>query len=260
MTANWASFKRLLDGEALPAALIDLDALEANAAVLIAKMGASGVTMRVATKSIRHIGLLRRLLEIGGSQFRGLMCYTAREAAFLADQGFDDLLIAYPVGRRDEAEIVASLSARGVRLWATIDSAAHVGVLAEAAKTHNTTVHSCLDVDMTWRALGQHFGVRRSPVRGADPALEIGEVIAKTDGVVLTAVLGYEAAVAGMADVTPGSKMLDPVRQMIKSRSRTVATQRRHEVVSALRASGHAIDVVNGGAPAAWPSQLTMGR
>lgn len=247
MSSDWANFKKLLTAEPLPTALIDLDALEANAALLIAKMGDNDVTMRVASKSIRHVGLLKRIAEIGGEKFVGLMCFTAREAAFLVDQGFDDLLIAYPFSRPDEAEVVAELTAHGAKVWATIDSPEHVPILANAGRKHGTVVQACLDVDMTWRAMGQHFGVRRSPVRGADPALAVGKAIAETDGVALTAVLGYEAAVAGMADVTPGSRLLDPVRQLIKSRSRPVATNRRNEVVAALRDSGHAIEVVNGG-------------
>jgi len=65
--------------------------------------------------------------------------------------------------------------------------------------------------------------------------------------VVLDSLLAYEAQVAGMADVTPGSRWLDPVRGWIERRSVPAVAALRHAIAAALRADGHAIGVVNGG-------------
>jgi len=243
---NWDQVRTSLADEPLPTAVIDLDAVDANFDTLVAAMGTTPVTMRIATKSIRHIGLTRHLLQRGGSRFRGLMCFCAREAAFLAEQGFDDLLIAYPFARTDEAELVASLTAVGTRVFATVDHPDHIALLSEAARRHGTTIRVCLDVDVALRAGPAHFGVRRSPIRCVEDATAVGTAIAQASGVRLSAILAYEALVAGVQDRT-ASKLTDAVIRLLKGRTRPLATQRRLDVVAALEAQGHDIEVVNGG-------------
>ena len=56
---------------------------------------AGGKKVRLASKSIRSVGVLNRILR-SNPIFQGIMCYTAREALFLAEQGFDDLSLGYP--------------------------------------------------------------------------------------------------------------------------------------------------------------------
>jgi len=75
-----------------PFAFVDLEALEANAAAMRAQ--AAGVPIRVASKSIRSIPVLRRVLAIEG--FRGVLAFTLPEALTLAERGFDDIVVAYP--------------------------------------------------------------------------------------------------------------------------------------------------------------------
>src|SRR5579859_1143368 len=94
--AEYERFKRAVSGERLPCALVDLDAFDANVALVASRVAPRGKTLRLATKSVRSPLLIRRALERGGSVFRGLMCFAATEAAFLAEQGQDDLLVAYP--------------------------------------------------------------------------------------------------------------------------------------------------------------------
>jgi D-serine deaminase-like pyridoxal phosphate-dependent protein len=59
------------------------------------------------TKSIRSVAILRRVLA-SGAPFRGLMCYSPAEAAWLASQGFDDLLVAYPSVEPEDLRAVAA--------------------------------------------------------------------------------------------------------------------------------------------------------
>ena len=245
---DYDRWRRALAGEALPAAVVDLDALEHNQDVLLARLGA-GLTLRVASKSVRVPGVMRRLLDRGGERLRGLMTFAAAEAALLVDQGFDDLLIAYPVGREADAQVVAGLAARGARVYATVDAADQVELLARAARGAGATVPLCLDVDASWRPLGgvAHFGVRRSPVRSGGAARALARLIRDTEGVSLEAVLAYEAQVAGIRERNPTSRHLDPIRRFIKRRSEPLAKTRRAEVLAALRADGHAVEVVNGG-------------
>ena len=248
-SSEYTVWKKRLRDQPLPAAVVDLDAVDANVSLFRDAISGRPVTIRVACKSIRHPWLLRYILDKGGDQFVGLMTYSAREAEFLAAQGFDDFLMGYPISRRADAEALAGLAAKGVRAIATIDTEAHLPVLAEAATAANATVPVCVDIDMSWRpARGRlHFGVRRSAVRSAEQASALAARIADTSNLELSALLAYEAQVAGIRERNPTSRHLDPIRRLIKSRSLPTILDLRKRVVDMLRADGHDVTIVNGG-------------
>src|SRR2546426_1112296 len=79
-----------------PFALVDLDALWANAADMVRR--ARGKPIRLASKSVRCRPLQERVLAREG--FRGTLAFTLPEALWLADHGFDDLVVAYPTADR----------------------------------------------------------------------------------------------------------------------------------------------------------------
>jgi len=85
-----------LKTQRLPAAFVDLSAFDQNITSIASWIPkGSPLSIRVASKSVRVPALLKRILDYG-PPYRGIMCYSAEEARFLADQGFDDLLVAYP--------------------------------------------------------------------------------------------------------------------------------------------------------------------
>ncbi len=246
---DYGWWRDVLQDEPLPAAVVDLDRVDRNIDAIVAATARHEVTVRPATKSIRHIGLLKYIMRRGGDLFAGLMTFSARECLWLADHGFDDLLMGYPIGRRDEADALAELAERGVTARATVDSVEQLDLLSRAARARGVTIPLCVDIDCSWRPLGGrvHLGVRRSPVRGAAAALVIARSIADTPGVRFDALLAYEAQVAGMQDDNRVRRHLDPIKRFIKARSRPLVAQRRRAIVAALRADGHALKLVNGG-------------
>ncbi len=243
---RWAA---MLEGRRLPAAFVDLDAVDANVGVLCGALEGTSVTLRVATKSVRHPWLLRHVLERGGARARGLMTFSAYEVAFLAAQGFDDFLMGYPVARMDEALALARLAAGGVEVVATVDSAAHCALLDEAAREVGATIKVCLDVDASWRPGGglAHVGVRRSPVRSVEDALAVADAVEGCARLRLSAVLAYEAQIASLRDHNPTSRHLDPVRRLLKRGSEPAVLKLRGEIVAALRARVGDLELVNGG-------------
>ncbi len=246
--ADWDRWRRRLRGHRLPAAVLDLEAVDHNLATLLAQL-APGPTLRLASKSLRLPWLMRYLQDHAPARLQGLMTFSAHETAWLATQGFTDLLLAYPVARPDEAHALATAAASGARVLATVDAPEHVALLAAAARAADARLAVCLDVDASWRPLGglAHFGVRRSPLRAPADALRLARLVADAPHLTLTAVLAYEAQVAGLPDVHPHSRPLDPVRRAIKARSRPLAAARRRAIVDALRAAGHPVTLVNGG-------------
>ena len=76
-----------------PFAFVDLDAMWANAAAMLER--AQGKPVRVASKSVRCRALLAAILG-RDERFRGLMTFTLPETLWLAERGFENLLLAYP--------------------------------------------------------------------------------------------------------------------------------------------------------------------
>ena len=78
---RWRRYRAVTAGEALPCALIDLDAFEANTRALAAPLRGTGKTLRVATS--RSVARARAAHpRPAGPLARGLMTYTAAETAF----------------------------------------------------------------------------------------------------------------------------------------------------------------------------------
>ncbi|MDB5099184.1 MAG: alanine racemase [Cyanobacteria bacterium RYN_339] len=231
-----ATLKAALAGRALPAAYVDLAAFDANVATTLLRAG--DLPIRIATKSLRCVPLIQRVLA-ASPRFQGLMCYHPREALTLHAHGFDDLLVAYPVVQEAEIRAVAQAVAAGARITLMVDSPAHVERLTGSG------IPLCLDVDMSARLPGLHFGVRRSPVTTVEQALAV-LAAARAAGLVLEGVMGYEAQIAGVPDEAPGDPT-NPVIRWLKSRSRRELAERRGAVVKALRDAGAELRFVNGG-------------
>jgi D-serine deaminase-like pyridoxal phosphate-dependent protein len=106
---NRAALDRATAALEPPFAVVDLDAFDANAADLLRRAGATA--LRLASKSVRCRALQRGVLDAG---FRGQLCFTLPEALWLADQGFDDLVVAYATA--DRAGYPASGAAGADRL------------------------------------------------------------------------------------------------------------------------------------------------
>jgi D-serine deaminase-like pyridoxal phosphate-dependent protein len=100
-----------------------------------------------------------------------------------------------------------------------------------------------IDLDLSLPLLGQHLGVRRSPIRDPAAALALARHIQARPGTVLRGLLAYEAQVAGIPDRVRGGALLDPIRGLIKRRSIPLARQRRAALLDALGP----LPVVNGG-------------
>jgi len=228
-----------------PCAVVDLDAFDRNLARLLRPLP-EGCTLRVASKSVRVPALLQRVLRRGAC--RGVLAYHVREARLLAEHGIDDLFVAYPPSPADIPDVVA-LAQGGHRVWVTVDAAEPIRALGAAATEAGVELELALDVDLSLHRGPVHLGVRRSPVRSAADARSLGELTRRTPGVRLSAVLAYEAQVAGVPDHSTGpvGRAVDLATRVVKRRSRALALARRAEVVAALRAVGCPVEVVNGG-------------
>lgn len=256
---EWERFARALRGERLPAAVVDLDALDRNVARIGRLLEGTGKTLRVASKSVRHVGLLRRILDRGGDLFRGLMCFTLEEASFLVDEGFDDLLVAYPSVQPKALAAVAERVARGATVRLVADDAAHFEAYGRAARAAGTTLEVVLELDVAYRPLDGrvHLGVLRSPLRSAGELARLARVARRIEGVRVVGLMGYEAHVAGLPDENPFSRALNPARRALKRLAIPRVAALRREAVTALRREGVGVALVNGGGTGSLKTTLT---
>lgn len=242
-------YVRALAGERLPAALVDLDAVEENARLLLTPVRAAGKTLRLATKSVRCPRLIASLVEAGEGLIAGLMTYSAAETCFLADEGHRDLLLAYPTVQPRELRAIAEVNRRGATAAVVVDCEAHVLALAHAATTGKTVIPAVVDVDLSYRPFGEggpHLGVRRSPLRTPEAVCDLAERIASTPGLRFHGLLGYEAQIAGLPDASPFARWKNPIKRLLKRASRPTVEATRRACVEALRARGLPPPIVNG--------------
>jgi D-serine deaminase-like pyridoxal phosphate-dependent protein len=240
---SYAYYREIFRGRRLPLAFCDLEFFDENVAAIASRAG--GVPIRVASKSVRCRALLKRILE--HDAYRGVMCFTAAEAAFLAAEGFDDLLVAYPTV--DEVEVRTALAqvAAGKNIVLMVDDEAQVGCLDDLAERSGVTLELCLDIDMSMSLPGLHFGVRRSPVHDVASAERVAQAVERAANLTLIGVMGYEAQIAGLPDAVPGKKPMMATVRGLKRRSIKQLTERRGAVVRALGKLGVDLRLVNGG-------------
>lgn len=230
-------------GEALPAALVDLDALDANAERLV--RAASGMPIRLASKSVRCRAVLRHVLDHHPS-FAGIMAYSALEAVHLASHRFDDILVAYPTVSEAEIEAVARKVAEGSTIVLSVDSVDHVEIHARVARRVGVTLPLCIDVDVASRFPGVFFGVRRSPITSVATARRVAQAIELSGTLRVDGLLAYEAQIAGVRDRLPGDGAKAAIMRELKRRSMLEVVDKRVEIVDMLRARGP-LRFVNGG-------------
>ena len=243
----YPTYRDALAGQRLPCAFVDLDAFDENAAALSARAGS--MPIRVASKSVRCVEILERLLAMPG--YEGVMAFCAAEAAWLAKKlpAGTHILCAYPsVDPHDIGAVLDVLDERGGdHLALMVDGPAQVAALGAMAGARGVTLPLMLDVDMSLRLPGLHFGVRRSPVHDVRDALEVGRAVQRERHLRLVGVMGYEAQVAGLPDAVKGKRAMNAVIRTLKRASVRDLSRRRGAVVRALRDAGHAITIVNGG-------------
>jgi D-serine deaminase-like pyridoxal phosphate-dependent protein len=243
-TPDYSYYKNIFEGCHMPFAFLDLDLLEQNIRQIVASAG--GKRVRLASKSLRSVAVIRRILA-ADSCFQGFLCYTAREAAYLAWQGFDDLLIAYPAWNEQDIAAVATATATGAHITLMVDSPEHVEQIEAIAAQHHVRLPVCLDADMSMELPGLNFGVWRSPVRQPWQARPVIERILASPHCWLDGLMGYEAQIAGVGDNFPGQTVKNLLLRQLKRRSVGVVAERRAALVELTKSYGLTLRFVNGG-------------
>ena len=267
---SYDQWRDVLRGARLPAVIVDVAAFDRNVARFADVLRHSGNrhTLRVATKSIRVPALIRRVLDFG-APYQGLMCYAAEEAAFLAAQGCDDLLIAYPTVQPSDLAHLAELHAGGTKIRLIADNRQQLERLSAAVGSAGRPFEVVLDVDMSWRPLGGrlHLGVRRSPLRSVDDVVALVRAARDLPNLCIVGLMGYEAQVAGLGARNPFKRLINPIAGVIRRRSVAAVARLREQLTAALQREGVSLELFNGGGTGSvdftvtepWLTEVTVG-
>jgi D-serine deaminase-like pyridoxal phosphate-dependent protein len=199
----------------------------------------------VASKSIRCRPLLESILARDDG-FRGLMTFTLPETLWLAGQGFDDMLVAYPTADRQALSQLASLEGPG-RPVLVVDGAEHLDLI-DAASGGGAPVRVCIEIDLAYRLAGGRvrIGARRSPIRTPEQATALAREVVRRPAVELAGIMGYEAHIAGVGDRPPGKRLKGAVIRRMQLASAREIAERRAAVVEAIRQVAP-LEIVNAG-------------
>jgi D-serine deaminase-like pyridoxal phosphate-dependent protein len=244
----YARLERATAGLEAPFALVDLDAMRANAEDL--ERRAAPKPIRLASKSLRCRPLQERVLDRAG--FQGTLAFTLPEALWLAAHGANDLLVAYPTAdTRALRELAAIESDRRISLM--VDSVEQLELI-DAAVDGICQLRVCIDVDAGWRTLGGRLriGVKRSPTHTPAQAATLARAIVARERLRLVGLMLYEAQIAGLGDAPPDRPLRARAIAAMQARSARELAPRRAAIVAAvqeaLARSGSApLEFVNGG-------------
>ena len=266
---DYRQLKEALRGERLPAVVVGLKQFDANVRSAAELAAAHGKTLRPASKSLRVPELLMRVFEIGGPAVRGVMCYSAGEGAWLGEQGFDDLLVAYPAVQESDVQFALQAARAGKKLTLTIDCLDHARRLAAYWRKLDgkMPLRVCIDVDVSWRPWGKHLGAQRSPIRSLADLERVVDAVQSEPSLSLAGVLAYEAHLAGVPDASPFTPLKNAGVRMMRSLARPELVRRRQEISDWLKERGIQVEFFNGGgtgwfaeaAEEPWLTEITCG-
>ncbi|MFE8697268.1 amino acid deaminase/aldolase [Cytobacillus sp. FJAT-53684] len=228
----------------LPALLLDLDAFDENCKKIAEK--ANGKTIRIATKSIRSVPILRKILD-SSSVFKGLMTFTPHESIFLSEKGFDDILLGYPCWDKEALSKIAQINQTASRIILMVDALEHIDHLHRIAAETNGKFYLCIDLDMSTAFGKLHFGVRRSPLNNEENVLKLAKKIKQSPTLELIGMMGYEAQIAGVGDLMPSQFLKNRFISYLKKKAIPEIAGRRKRVVQKLIDEGISLSLVNGG-------------
>ena len=164
-----------------PVALVDLDALEHNIAIIANHYRGKSIRLRPHGKNHKSPAILARQIDAGGT-VGGVCAAKVSEAEVFVDSGAGNVLIANQVVAPDKVRRLARL-ARRVATTVAIDDAAQISRLAAGATDVGVTLGVVIEVDTM---------MGRGGARTVAHAVELARQVVATDGLEFRGVMSHQ--------------------------------------------------------------------
>ncbi len=215
-----------------PALLLDLDALEHNARLMVERCAAAGISWRPHVKASKAPALALRLIEAGAV---GITCAKASEALVMARGGVGDILIANEVIGKVKIDRLIEV-AQTANLCVAADDEANIREIAAAAAAAGVVIDVLVDIDVNLHRCGV--------TPAAAPPL--CALVSDLSGVRLRGLMGYEGHVMHMLEEEKERETTNSAA--ILGRARQLCQQ-----------AGHDIGVLSGGGSGNYRFVLAQG-
>jgi D-serine deaminase-like pyridoxal phosphate-dependent protein len=213
-----------------PVAFVDLEQFDKNAKAMARFVEGTALTIRIATKSLRVPELIRRALK-SHPRYQGLMCFSVQEAVFLAKEGFNDLLIAYPSVSPRDLESLKYLHQNKIKVSMVIDDPRHLQALDQIMVGSLEKFPVLIELNLSVKIGPLVIGVRRSPIKEAAQILNMIKNIEKTAHLRFQGIMAYEAHVAGVGDQNPFKPLLSLLLKPMRSFCSKSIAKKRKEIL-----------------------------
>lgn len=242
--SDYSYYKKIFADQRLPLAFVDMDLLDKNIEANLAR--AASTQIRIASKSIRCSEVMRYIFA-KSSQFQGIMAFYGEEAVALSKEGFDDILMGYPISDPVQIEAIAEEIKAGKYLCLMIDTPKHLEIIEPIGKKLGIRIPVCIDMDMSIDFGSLHFGVWRSPINDQAKLEVLLDAIASFKHIRLDGLMGYEAQIAGLGNQMKGKALMNRIISFLQKKSIPKVADRRAKALSLIKEKGFELKFVNGG-------------
>ncbi|CAH0117547.1 D-threo-3-hydroxyaspartate dehydratase [Paenibacillus sp. CECT 9249] len=205
-----------------PAVIVDLNIIERNISKMAEIVQKAGIKHRPHIKTHKSTFLARMQLNAGA---KGITCAKLGEAEVFAAEGFDDILLAFPVvGEKNLARFQAL--AEKIDIKTVIDSREVAEGLSNVGKKLDRKIPVYIEID---------GGIHRCGRQPGEDTVHFAESIRNLPGIDIMGVLSYAGQIYGMNDK-------ESIQEMAKEESNTLSA-----TADALRQAGFNIKEVSGG-------------
>lgn len=170
-----------------PVLCVDLDAFDRNLQFLASTVLSAGKSWRPHSKGHKSPAVAWRQIRAGAI---GVTCAKVSEAEVMAQAGIRDVLIANVIAGGPKVERLAALCGAADPIICC-DHFAQAEPIAAACHRRGVTCRVLVDVNI---------GMNRTGCRPGMDAVDLGEAVAKLDGLKLVGIMGYEGHLLKIAD------------------------------------------------------------
>ena len=163
-----------------PFPVVDLDAVDRNILRMQSYCDANGLALRPHVKTHKLPRIARLQLDAGG---RGITCQKLGEAELMADHGFDDILITFPLLGTGKAERLADLAARA-HVAVAADSDVVARTLSRALEARDSSIGFLVEYDT---------GYARTGVQTPAEAADLAELVDRLPGLRFAGLMTHPA-------------------------------------------------------------------